>query len=73
MSNKEMFTEKQREELCTESQCKEHANGTIRCPIPLYKEDLNEALSKAQKNTKSLKEHAEPKKATGHVVRSNAE
>jgi hypothetical protein len=70
MSDKTALTKEQRAALCGEEQCKEHGEGEVRCPIPLYKEDLNAALTDAQDTSSPLQERAEPKTATGHVVRS---
>lgn len=71
MTDKTALTKEQRDELCAEERCKEHGEGDTRCPIPLYKEDLNAALTDAQDTSTPLQEQAEPKTATGHVVRSN--
>jgi hypothetical protein len=71
MSDKTVLTKEQRAALCDEERCKEHGDGDEWCPIPLYKEDLNDLLSDAQDTSTPLQEQAEPKTATGHVVRSD--
>lgn len=68
MSDKETLSKKQRAELCEADECKEHGDGDGLCPVPLYKEDLMEALEDA--NSKSTIQDAEPKTATGIVTRS---
>ena len=65
-----IFTEEERDVLCTESLCKEHGKGTSKCPIPRTKSEAEEQLSEDDTNRSSLQEHAEPKTATGNVVRS---
>jgi len=70
MTDKTALTRQQRAELCEDPSCKEHAEGDERCPIPLYKEDLLEALEEDDDSGKSVLEQAEPKTATGVVTRS---
>jgi len=71
MSDKEMLSKEQRAELCPGGECKEHGNGTTRCPIPLYKEDLQSVLQNRETSSDVSIGDAEPKTATGKVVRSD--
>lgn len=70
MTDNETLSREQREKLCFEEDCKEHEDGDTRCPIPLYKEDLQKALQGRDSASAGIG-NAEPKTATGAVVRSD--
>jgi hypothetical protein len=63
------LSKEQRKDLCYDKRCNEHGEGNSRCPIPLYKEDLKSVLEES--NSESSFGSAEPKTATGAVVRSD--
>lgn len=69
MSDKDILSKEQREELCTENQCKEHGNGSKLCPVPLYKEDLQQVI--LNNSADSSNGSASPRTASAKVVRSD--
>lgn len=68
MSDKETLSPEQREDLCFEEDCGEHNDGNSLCPIPLYKDDLQDMI---EDNASVGIGNAEPKTATATVVRSD--
>jgi len=71
MSDDEIiFTEEEREALCTERNCEEHADGWVECPIPSTKAEAKAQLSE-QQTSEALIGDATPKTATGIVERAD--
>lgn len=63
-----IFTDGEREALCVSDDCAEHAGGDAECNVPKTKDEAEGAF--AGGNTGALVGDAEPKTATGLVVRS---
>jgi hypothetical protein len=73
-SDSVIFTEEEREALCADRECEEHGIGDNPCSLPRTKEHAVEIAQREEKedsNTFSVKEHAEPKTATGIVEYSD--
>jgi len=67
-----IFTEEEREQLCLNDECEEHGHGTMDCSVPSTKDEAKEQLRQEQIQSADLGvQSAQPKQATGEVVRSD--
>lgn len=67
--SEEIFTERERAEICVDPFCEEHGDGDAPCNVPRTKEEAKRKL-KAE-STVSLQQQAEPKTAKGIVERTS--
>lgn len=70
MSGKTTMSMERRRAICPDDGCEEHAGGDNECPVPLFEEDLEDALG-GDKNAGSGLGSAKPKTATASVVRGD--